>query len=80
MYINEAINEVFPARPEAPIYITRKKWSYPTCEPDGGVKLLPSDSPDGMIACSEANGKENPRGGWQPTAEDLMAEDWIATW
>lgn len=57
-------------------FITREKWSHPYSKPGGYVKILPTASPDCMILYSEANGNKNPRRGWQPNAEDLIAEDW----
>lgn len=57
-------------------FITRQKWQHITLRAYGAPKLLPTDSMDGMIVYSDANGKENPRRGWEPTAEDLIAEDW----
>ena len=80
MTIIEAINEVFPATPKKPFFITRKKWSHVVSKQDGDIKILPTDSPDCMIVYSEANGKEDPRRGWEPTAEDLIADDWITVW
>lgn len=80
MTIIEAINEVFPASPKKPPFITRKKWSHPTSRPDGGVKIMPTNSVDCMIVFSEANGKQDPHRGWEPTAEDLIADDWAVTW
>lgn len=38
------------------------------------IKLKPTNTPDGCIAFKQGN---PPRKGWQPKAEDLMAEDWI---
>ena len=60
-------------------YITRAAWQHLVDRPSGAPKLLPTSSPDGMILFSEANGKKNPRRGWEPTAEDLLAEDWTPT-
>lgn len=60
-------------------FITREKWQHMAPTPYGAPKLLPTDSVDGMIVYSDALGKENPRRGWEPTAEDLIAEDWGIT-
>lgn len=60
-------------------FITRQEWQHVYGDPRNAPKLLPTTSPDGMILFSGANGKQNPRRGWQPTAEDLTAEDWKTT-
>lgn len=54
--------------------IRRRAWDYPTSTPVIPVKLLPTNSPDGCLIMGATN--KNPRNGWQPTAEDLVAEDW----
>ena len=60
-------------------FITRKKWQHmaPTCY--GAPKLLPTNSVDGMVVYSDALGKATPRRGWEPMAEDLIANDWKVT-
>jgi len=80
MTIIEAIKEAYPAEPRKPVFIQREKWRHIITQPDGGVKLLPTDSPDGMIVYSEAVAHGMPVGGWAPTAEDLIANDWVVTW
>lgn len=70
MYIHEAIK----ARNAEHPYVMREKWSD-TFGLWNYVRLIPSDSPDGMIVTSRA--MKDPRRGWQPTAEDLTADDWI---
>lgn len=75
MNIIEAIKSTDKNAP----FITRQKWQHLVGSPYGAPKLLPTSSPDGMILHSKANGKENPRRGWQPTAEDLIADDWKTT-
>lgn len=57
-------------------FITREKWQHMTPRAYGAPKLLPTNSVDGMVVYSDALGKANPRRGWEPMAEDLIAEDW----
>lgn len=75
MNIIEAIESTTREQP----FITRQAWMHITNSQSGGVKLLATNSPDCMIVYSEANGSKNPRRGWEPTAEDLIAEDWKPT-
>lgn len=70
MYIHEAIRSTTRNRP----YIRRSAWNYPTTSPDVAVKILPTDSPDCCLIISAI--EKNPRRGWQPTTEDLIASDW----
>lgn len=71
MYIHEAIQSRSPDKP----YITRESWEYITDKPvAAAVKILPTDSPDGCVV--ESVSRKNPCRGWQPTAGDLMADDW----
>lgn len=70
MRIHEAINDTTREKP----CIRRKAWEYPTAKPEVAVKILPTNSPDCCVVLGVAN--KNPRKGWQPTAEDLVAEDW----
>lgn len=70
------ISEAIMARTEETPYITRQSWGYITvCPVVANVKILPTNSPDGCIMESATDGK--PRRGWQPTAGDLVAEDWV---
>jgi hypothetical protein len=55
-------------------YITRKKWIRLSPAPDGGIRIQPTNSPDGCIVISDV--EHGMRHGWQPTAEDLTADDW----
>ena len=56
-------------------YITRESWLYTTSKPCMvPIKIQPTNSPDGCIIESES--AKEPRFGWQPKAEDLVAEDW----
>lgn len=70
MYINEAAMSVTPKRP----FIRRKSWDYPTDKPTVAIKILPTNSPDGCVIKSAT--EKNTRHGWQPTASDLIADDW----
>ena len=73
MFIHEAILDRSVDKP----YITRKSWFFPTVEPvSAPVMVLPTDTPDCCVIMS-INAK-NPRRGWQPQAEDLIADDWVA--
>lgn len=67
MKIYIAIKATTEKRP----FITRIAWAGLQ------IKILPTDSPDCCIISSLSG--RNPRRGWQPTAEDLTAEDWITT-
>lgn len=72
MYIHEAIQ----ARTAEHPFITRKKWCGDiTPWKYAQVKILPTDSPDCCWIESKASNK-GPCRGWQPTAEDLAADDW----
>ena len=42
---------------------------------DSLIALIPSNSPDGILVQSWY--EEIPCRRWQPTAEDLVAEDWV---
>lgn len=42
---------------------------------DSLITLIPSSSPDGILAQSWY--EKIPCRRWQPTAEDLVAEDWV---
>lgn len=69
------IYEAIMARTDERPYIRRRSWDYITIEPvAASVKILPTNSPDGCIVESATEGK--PRRGWQPTAGDLVADDW----
>ena len=71
MLIHEAIITRTPEKP----FIRRRAWSYLTSKPVAAViKIQPTDSPDGCIIESVA--AKSPRYGWQPTAGDLVADDW----
>ena len=70
MLINEAVKATTPRTP----YIRRKSWDYPVTTPGIPFKILPTDSPDCCVAYSIA--AKSPCRGWQPTAGDLIADDW----
>ena len=70
MYIHEAVQSTSLKHP----YITRSSWDRLSPEPSGGIKIMPTDSPDGCIVISDV--KDGRRRGWQPTAADLAANDW----
>lgn len=67
MTIIEAIKSTTENRPS----ITRTAWG------EMQVKIRPTNTPDCCIISSLSG--SNPSRGWQPTAEDLTAEDWITT-
>ncbi len=75
MTIQEAIKAAQDAFPSMPC-ITRQSWRRWSKTP-GGVKIQPTDSPDGCIIESDVD-KENRRR-WNPTAADLLADDWVPT-
>ena len=67
MYIHEAIKARTADKP----FIMRKMWED-VFGARRGVRLFPTCSPDGMIVDSRT--AKSPR-----NAEDLVADDWIAT-
>lgn len=71
MYIHEAIQ----ARTREKPFIRRQGWFRLSPFPCGGIKLQPTNSPDGCIIESDVDKKN--RRSWIPTAEDLTADDWI---
>lgn len=79
MYIHEAI----AARDEKRRYIARESWKEiwrcPANSPPifyTPVKIAPTGTPDRCIVLSDVSGQT---AGWQPTLDDLTADDWIAT-
>ena len=71
------IHEAILARSKERPYITRKSWAYITNEPvKAPIKVLPTNTPDCCVIM-HANGRK-PCRGWQPQAEDLVANDWVA--
>lgn len=70
MYLHQAVEAAMEGR----MCVRRRAWDYPTSKPVISVKILPTNSPDGCVILGAAH--QIPRSGWQPTAEDLTAEDW----
>lgn len=71
MLIHEAILATTVEYP----YVTRKHWLHPsTGEPI--VMILPTDSPECCLIFSD-HAKPRHRRGWEPTRQDLMADDWM---
>lgn len=70
MYIHEAIQATTLQKP----CIARESWFRFSSKPTGGVTIQPTDSPDGCIV--ESDVLEGVRRIWQPTAADLVADDW----
>ncbi|WP_302970461.1 MW1434 family type I TA system toxin [Ruthenibacterium lactatiformans] len=57
-------------------YITRELWNdEESIWGKSRIKIMPTNTPD---CCTiESVASRGPRRGWQPTAEDLIADDWI---
>ena len=74
MYIYEAI----AARTREKPYIARKDWGYVVegdhIRPGYAVKLNPTNTPDLCVVISKTSGMTR---GWEPSAADLTADDWI---
>lgn len=71
MYINQAIEKANKRNKG----ITREAWM------PGGVKILPTNLSIGMVVIpyrSFENGRSNITPRWEPSADDLTADDWIA--
>lgn len=71
------IHEAICARSAEEPYITREKWTNVFGFP-APVKVVPTDSPDGCIVLSVADNRRFCR--WQPTLDDLVADDWNPVW
>ena len=71
MYIHEAAAATSKSKP----FITRRAWRNIVLSEAHrtAIKIQPTDTPVGCIIESAAI--KGPRAGWQPRAEDLMAED-----
>ena len=80
------ITEALKARgKENGYFLTRAAWNedyaYKCKNPMSGrlynsrITLIPSKSPDGILIQSWY--EEIPCRRWQPTTEDLMADDWV---
>lgn len=70
MYIHEAVQAITIGKP----CITRRNWSRLSREGNGGIKIYPTNSPDCCIVESDVS--KGIFRIWQPTAEDLAADDW----
>lgn len=69
------ISDAIKARHADKQYITREAW----CNTYRGLdlKVFPTNTPDCCVLTSLAT--RGPRRGWQPTAGDLIADDWFVT-
>jgi len=67
MYIHEAVKQAL----EDKKYITRSNawWGR-------HIKIKPTNTPDCCMCFSIDEKEKSPTRGWQPQAEDLMANDW----
>lgn len=63
MLISEAVKEAMKTGSK----IIRKSYY--------GVEIKPTNTPDGLIVFSKAEGR-SPAKRWQPLADDLVADDW----
>ena len=74
MYIHEALQQLTIEKP----YIRRQSWARWSNEfPGRGVCIQPTNSPDGCIVESDVDKGDRRR--WNPTADDLIADDWEVT-
>ena len=71
MFIHEAIKAPTTKKP----FITRKAWMLNDID-RAIIRILPTDTPDGCIMVSDYSSR-GPCRGWQPRAEDLVADDWV---
>lgn len=72
------IVEAMKARDRYHPFITRKVWLNvvsDTAEP--ALRIQPTDTPEGCLFYGLT--KKTPAAGWQPRAEDLLADDWMPT-
>ena len=68
MYIHEAVKKAS----ESELYISRRSAWWGAI-----IKIKPTNTSDCCIVQMEMDGEEyDPIRGWQPKAEDLMADDW----
>lgn len=68
MFIHEAVK--IALEKDKSIARESEPWS-------GRFKIKPTDTPD---CCLAAIDNKPPRRGWQPKAEDLLADDWTIVW
>jgi len=74
VYIHEAIK----ARTADQPCIVREKWkSEYGCHAGKGTKIFPTSTPDFCLIFTGYS--KTPCRGWEPSAEDLLADDWITT-
>lgn len=72
------ICEAMMARDITHPFLTRTVWENVVHEVgERPIYIQPTDTPDGCLYYGPAT--ENPRSGWQPRAEDLLARDWKVT-
>lgn len=71
MNIKEAIDIAMPKG----LTITRKSWF----EDFGTLSIIPTDSSPGLILYNtlEKDPQKKLGPGWQPSASDLQADDWV---
>lgn len=76
MYIHEAIQ----ARTEDRPFIRRKKWVDPLATVRC-ARLIPTNSPNRILIDTRISSRTTNAlcRGWEPTAEDLVADDWETT-
>ena len=78
MYIHEAITATRKVSSDVHVlpYIRRKSWPYSRVNDSlhTSVRLYPTNGPDRCIIISETD--TGTRAGWQPTMDDLLADDW----
>jgi hypothetical protein len=65
MFIYEAVRQVL----DTDTHIRRISWPC-------GLSIKPTDTPNACVAYTK---DKAPRRGWQPKAQDLIADDWIVT-
>lgn len=65
------IHEATAAALEGRCCMTRLKWHYAGFY----CRVMPTNTPDLCILLSRA--ARHASRGWQPTAEDLLADDWL---
>lgn len=63
---------------EAVTIAVREEKYITTPEFAGKIKIKPTNG-DGNCILMHADGSNPSKYGWQPTADDLMREDWIIT-
>lgn len=69
------IHEAIAARSADKLYIARRSWhSIGDLSYIPRVRILPTNSPDCCVVISRD--KRDSATGWQPTMDDLIADDW----